>query len=592
MFTIKDFNIKLINPEEVEKFIERHGSFSAVCYNTPKEKAEQVGMHCLTSGHLSGSRHLYMVFEIKNVPRSCYDEETEILTLEGWKFIKDIKEDEIVATLNDATKKVEFHKIKEKIVENYNGDMFFIKSENVDLAITENHNMYYKKYDVRKDKDKTYLTPIKDINVNRIKLTKEFEYKGINNLPNIYKIKGYTYKKKTNNGGDCNMYTGDLEIDRKTFYKFLAWYLSDGSTYYNEKENKYVISISQTNCKKNIENHTKEDIQDIIIKLGFAPTVTDRDIRFNSLTLGKFLKQLGTASNKYIPLNIYDEFNKEYAQIFLNEYFRGDGHLDKNGCGKFYTCSEILANQLQQLCFLAGWSAMIYTRNENLVDEKIQICNKTVKCNYVGYVINVSFNTRNKYPHVSLKKHKTVKHYEGKVYCVNVPNHIIFVRRNGKAVWCGNCVDQLVRHTQGFVTNVQSLRYCNKDGKVSLYAAPEIEKDIYLTQSLHNYEAQAQAYYDYFQSNLKNNGYTNEQANEIARTTIPIGIATECNIAVNLECLIHLANVRLCTRAELPIRTIVKQMVRQVVAIEPRYKPYLVPNCKKLGYCPEGKDCK
>ncbi len=155
-----------------------------------------------------------------------------------------------------------------------------------------------------------------------------------------------------------------------------------------------------------------------------------------------------------------------------------------------------------------------------------------------------------------------------------------------------SAVDQLVRHTQGFVTNVQSLRYCNKDGKVSLYAAPEIEKDIYLTQSLHNYEAQAQAYYDYFQSNLKNNGYTNEQANEIARTTIPIGVATECNIAVNLECLMHLANVRLCTRAELPIRTIVKEMVKQVVEVEPRYKPYLVSQCKKLGYCPEGKDCK
>lgn len=155
-----------------------------------------------------------------------------------------------------------------------------------------------------------------------------------------------------------------------------------------------------------------------------------------------------------------------------------------------------------------------------------------------------------------------------------------------------SAVDQLVRHTQGFVTNVQSLRYCNKDGKVSLYAAPEIEKDIYLTQSLHNYEAQAQAYYDYFQSNLKNNGYTNEQANEIARTVIPIGVATECNIAVNIECLIHLANVRLCTRAELPIRTIVKEMVKQVVEVEPRYKPYLVSQCKKLGYCPEGKDCK
>ena len=187
-----------------------------------------------------------------------------------------------------------------------------------------------------------------------------------------------------------------------------------------------------------------------------------------------------------------------------------------------------------------------------------------------------------------MKKHKTVKHYEGKVYCVNVPNHIIFVRRNGKAVWCGNCVDQAVRHNIGFVTNVQSLRYCNKDGKVSLYAAPEIAKDIYLSNSLHTYESQVQANYDYFQNNMKNNGYTNEQANEIARTVLPIGIATECNIAVNIECLIHLANVRLCTRAELPIRTIVKEMVRQVVEIEPRYKTYLVPNCEKLGYCPEG----
>ena len=156
-----------------------------------------------------------------------------------------------------------------------------------------------------------------------------------------------------------------------------------------------------------------------------------------------------------------------------------------------------------------------------------------------------------------------------------------------------SAVDQLVRHTQGFVTNVQSLRYCNKDGKISLYAAPEIEKDIYLTQALHNYEAQVQANYNYFQINLKNENYTNEQANEIARTVIPIGVATECNVAVNLECLIHLANVRLCNRAELPIRTIVKEMVRQVVEVEPRYKPFLVPNCKKLGYCPEGEhSCK
>lgn len=29
--------------------------------------------------------------------------------------------------------------------------------------------------------------------------------------------------------------------------------------------------------------------------------------------------------------------------------------------------------------------------------------------------------------------------YNGKVYCVEVPNHTLYVRRKGKAAWCGNC---------------------------------------------------------------------------------------------------------------------------------------------------------
>lgn len=153
-------------------------------------------------------------------------------------------------------------------------------------------------------------------------------------------------------------------------------------------------------------------------------------------------------------------------------------------------------------------------------------------------------------------------------------------------------IDQLVRHEQGVVKNVQSLRYCNKDGKVSLYAAPEILNDAYLVHELDLFESGVQNRYDLIQATLKDSGITGERANEIARTVLPIGISTKCSFAVNLEGLIHLANVRLCNRAELPIRTIVKEMVRQVVEVEPRYKPYLVPNCKKLGYCPEGKDCK
>ena len=155
-----------------------------------------------------------------------------------------------------------------------------------------------------------------------------------------------------------------------------------------------------------------------------------------------------------------------------------------------------------------------------------------------------------------------------------------------------SAVDQIVRHNIGFVTNVQSLRYCNKDGKVSIYAAPELFQNEYMVKAIQDQENIVNAQYNYIQTYLEDAGITGEKANEIARTILPIGISTSCNIAVNIECLIHLANVRLCTRAELPIRNIVKKMVDQVIDVEPRYKPYLVPQCKKLGYCPESnKNC-
>lgn len=155
-----------------------------------------------------------------------------------------------------------------------------------------------------------------------------------------------------------------------------------------------------------------------------------------------------------------------------------------------------------------------------------------------------------------------------------------------------SAVDQIVRHNIGFVTNVQSLRYCNKNNKVSIYAAPELLQNEYMVKVIQHQERLVNAQYNYIQNYLQDGHIKGEKANEIARTILPIGISTSCNIAVNIECLAHLANVRLCTRAELPIRTIVKQMVDQVVEVEPRYKFLLVPQCIKLGYCPEGsKEC-
>ena len=67
MFTEKDFEVTLMNKSDVEHFIRRHGEFTCVCYDTPIGQADKVGEHCLKSGHLSGSRHLYFVFKYTKI---------------------------------------------------------------------------------------------------------------------------------------------------------------------------------------------------------------------------------------------------------------------------------------------------------------------------------------------------------------------------------------------------------------------------------------------------------------------------------------------------------------------------------------------
>ena len=61
--------------------------------------------------------------------------------------------------------------------------------------------------------------------------------------------------------------------------------------------------------------------------------------------------------------------------------------------------------------------------------------------------------------------------------------------------------------------------------------------------------------------------------------------------SLNLRELIHLANLRLCSRAQYEIRCLVKAMTDEVIKKEPWLASYLVPKCEKLGYCDEDKSC-
>ena len=78
---------------------------------------------------------------------------------------------------------------------------------------------------------------------------------------------------------------------------------------------------------------------------------------------------------------------------------------------------------------------------------------------------------------------------------------------------------------------------------------------------------------------------------EDARYVLPNACCTNMVFTCNLRELKHIAEERLCERAQWEIRDIVEQMVDLVNSrMEPIIVP-LVPKCKTLGYCPEKKSC-
>lgn len=153
-------------------------------------------------------------------------------------------------------------------------------------------------------------------------------------------------------------------------------------------------------------------------------------------------------------------------------------------------------------------------------------------------------------------------------------------------------IDQIVRHEAGVFKNVQSQRYVDMDDNFSIYVPPKVEKDEKLLQQYIQYEEMCKARYKVNRACFEDLGITGEQANDLMRTLLPIGVKSKVRIGFTLEGLIHFMHKRLCTRADLPIRKVAQLMRDEVLEAQPLYEDLLVAQCQSLMYCPEKNSCK
>lgn len=128
------------------------------------------------------------------------------------------------------------------------------------------------------------------------------------------------------------------------------------------------------------------------------------------------------------------------------------------------------------------------------------------------------------------------------------------------------CSHQLVRHRHCSFTQ-RSQRYCSENGFEVV--TPPSFKYKYPYGSVEVVAGYCEGLYIGYQSM----GIPNEDA----RYVLPNACATELYLSCNLRELIHMANERLCSRAQWEIRDLVKEMCELV---DPQLQFMLVPKCK------------
>lgn len=349
---------------------------------------------------------LFANFGSESYNPDCFDDETEILTNEGWKFFAELNRNEKVMTLNQSNFKIEYQKPTAYIDEHYDGKMYSVNSKSIDLLITPNHKLPVV---TRKNKSEIKLKTIEEI--SKLK------------TPDCIIPKNGIWV-----GGKINdIIINETEFNANDFIAFIGIYLAEGCC--NNYTNR--ISVSQNNGEK------KDKIKNLLLNLNLSFCEHKIGFDINNPDLFDYCNCLGKyAWGKHIPL-IIKQLSSDKIQIFLDWFLLGDGTIHKEQ-RIYYTTSKKLADGIHELILKCGKSGKlnekkIYNDNYSIINGRAIIGKRPL------YEI---IEKKSKYCHFyqpnKCKSYIEQTQYSGKIYCVEVPNHIIYVRRNGKSTWSGN----------------------------------------------------------------------------------------------------------------------------------------------------------
>jgi thymidylate synthase ThyX len=430
---------------------------NVVRVRTDQEKYLQ---NILSQAHGSVLEHVSFSFVLHNVSRvCCYDDDTEVLTTDGWKPWPKVDGSEVFGTLNPATGELEYQEATEVFHADYEGPMYRVHSEQVDLLVTPNHRMWVQRHDTqaaKRGEQKFAVEPAENLLHKRVKYQKAALWTGCTPVSVTVPATITTWRWR---GKEVSRTHPAISFPVEAFARFLGYYLAEGSV------DRQMIVLSQR------PGPVRDRMAEAVRAMGLRPYISDTGcggVRIWCTQLRKMLADLGCSHEKSVPPMVQG-WAPQTVRAFLEAMIEGDGSVHStNGHTVIYTSSREMADDLQVLAIKAGWSANVRIDDRTGL-ERVMPNGQRFRNLRPCYV--VSLLTRRLTPLVNHGRHAApsrylnatgyndgFEHYEGRVHCVKVPNGLLFVRRNGKPVVSAN-THELVRHRPGTAISQESLRF-------------------------------------------------------------------------------------------------------------------------------------
>ena len=348
----------------------------------------------------------------------CFDQDTEVLTSDGWKHFAGLSGIESVATLSQDYR-VEFQRPTEYIQRRYSGPMVRAHARAARFMVTPGHRML-----VYPQRDDLHFRLASDI--------KRQDTIPVAALPSAH--------------GDP--WAPRFGLAEQDWAELLGWYIAEGSAT-GTRGGKvqmpgrgYQVIISQN------EGPGRQRILELMRKTGLTVAVCGNNCIISNKKLWEEFRPLGNSEQKHIP-RYAQRMSLLARQRLWAAMVAGDGWTHSNGTRAYATVSAALAEDARELLGGLGVACSLYRKPPGTWAIEGR-SGRSMKQHWV---------MERKGERASLTNgdketlYSSVD-YEGDVFCVSVPNQTLLVRREGLPMFSGNCLRYIamrkVRHGAGW----------------------------------------------------------------------------------------------------------------------------------------------